>query len=347
MKNMLQAVSAAEMPAGAPREFRVFPLGEVDLEGLGSLVLDGDGIAGMIAEFQRRGNDMVIDYEHQTTKDIQAPAAGWVKSLEAHDDGLWARVEWTERAASYLAAREYRYFSPVFFFDRQTRRILQLEHIGLTNYPRTNHMTPLAAKLALGMNPNEEEIMDPATLKSLLEFFGLKEGATPEEWASAIAEKGKALAEPGAAAAKMHADLAQALGLATGADLVACVMKARSLSALEPAATDLARQVAELREMALAKAAIERVDAAINNGQATPAEMDAWGKALAKTDPCMFDRIVGGRAKDSAAPLGNLPGGQAGGVDPHDPSRDPVVLAVAKQMGVSAEDLKKYGKAQG
>jgi len=52
---------------------------------------------------------MVIDYEHQTLKDIQAPAAGWIKQLTWKGEaGLWAVVDWTQQAACYLANKEYR-----------------------------------------------------------------------------------------------------------------------------------------------------------------------------------------------------------------------------------------------
>lgn len=54
-----------------------------------------------------------IDYEHQTLKDMQAPAAGWVKDITLKSDGIYGAVDWTERAAEYLKNREYKYISPV------------------------------------------------------------------------------------------------------------------------------------------------------------------------------------------------------------------------------------------
>ncbi|WP_261949169.1 phage protease [Paenibacillus melissococcoides] len=35
--------------------------------------------------FHRRALDIVIDYEHQTLEDVQAPAGGWIK--EHHHPG--------------------------------------------------------------------------------------------------------------------------------------------------------------------------------------------------------------------------------------------------------------------
>ncbi len=112
MKHLILAV-LKEM-AGAPTTFQVLPEGKIVMEGYGEAVMDADAAAAIIAEFKRRGIEMVIDYEHQTMQDVQAPAAGWIKELLwKGKEGLWAVCEWTARAAEYLQNREYRYFSPV------------------------------------------------------------------------------------------------------------------------------------------------------------------------------------------------------------------------------------------
>ena len=97
-----------------PTEIQVIPYGRYDTP-KGEFVLDDDGAAGIVAAFEAQKNDMVIDYEHQTLAGTEAPAAGWIKKLiNKGKDGIWASVEWTERAKKYLLNREYRYLSPVF-----------------------------------------------------------------------------------------------------------------------------------------------------------------------------------------------------------------------------------------
>ena len=91
-----------------PNEFQLLPYGRIDIEGEPPAYVDEESIASVISHFTRRGNDMVIDYEHQTLKDVQAPAAGWIKRLvDRGREGLWAVVEWTERAKEYLKNKEY------------------------------------------------------------------------------------------------------------------------------------------------------------------------------------------------------------------------------------------------
>ncbi len=165
---------------GVRTEFQLLPLGEIDLEGDGPVVLDEDGMAEIISDFERRGNDMVIDYEHQTLEGIEAPAAGWIKQIiNRGADGLWVTVEWTKKALEYLKNREYRYFSPVFWFDKGTRRVIKVENVALTNYPRINNLTPIMAKMS------REEAREAREGRSRKYKIGIKEGGhltRPSEW---------------------------------------------------------------------------------------------------------------------------------------------------------------------
>lgn len=71
----------------------------------------------LIEEFDKRGRDLVIDYEHQTLTGEKAPAATWIDSLTQNSEGLSAHVRyWTRKAADLLQSGEYRYFSPVLLF---------------------------------------------------------------------------------------------------------------------------------------------------------------------------------------------------------------------------------------
>jgi phage I-like protein/cation transport regulator ChaB len=140
-------ISLEALPAAAPEWIRLLPLGEVRLaDGREPFHLDRAAMDAVINAWQGRGNDLVIDYEHQTMDGGEAPAAGWIKALDARDDGLWARAEWTPRATAYIASREYRYFSPVVTVDKKTRRVTELLHAALTNFPAIANLTPLAAR---------------------------------------------------------------------------------------------------------------------------------------------------------------------------------------------------------
>ncbi|MDP3181572.1 MAG: phage protease [Desulfobaccales bacterium] len=144
---MAQEISGQPEAATLPEWIRILPLGKVELvDSRQPFEVDKGSLAAMVADFESRGVDLVIDYEHQSLHGERAPAAGWIKHLEAREDGLWAQVEWTSQAQEYLKRREYRYFSPVLRLDPETRKPALLMQVGLTNVPAIKHLPPLVAK---------------------------------------------------------------------------------------------------------------------------------------------------------------------------------------------------------
>jgi len=137
---------------GPPREIKLLPCGRLT-GGVGSpYIVDQEGIEAAIAAFNYNGLDLVIDYERQTeggefaSPDGLAPAAGWIKRLvNKGKGGLWAAVEWTDRAKRHIAAGEYRYFSPVFCVSRDSRKIARILQCALTNTPEAYGLKPLVA----------------------------------------------------------------------------------------------------------------------------------------------------------------------------------------------------------
>lgn len=98
-----------------------------------------DPVAVMTATREYHGKaQMPADYEHQIDHAPKngkpAPAAGWIKGLEARADGIWGLVEWTSAAHRAIQAREYRYISPVFYHGRDGR-VTRLARVALTNTP--------------------------------------------------------------------------------------------------------------------------------------------------------------------------------------------------------------------
>ncbi len=181
-----KAVLSLEARGGAPEWIRLLPLGEVTLgDDRDPFFVDQNSLASIIEHFESRGNDMVVDYEHQTMDGGQAPAAGWIKELQAREDGLWARVDWTERALNYISNREYRYFSPVIALDKK-RRATRIMHVALTNFPAINNLPALAARYGLTdlegaapegnrkSNKKEEKFK---MLTKIINLLGLKDDA--------------------------------------------------------------------------------------------------------------------------------------------------------------------------
>lgn len=115
----------------------------------------------VVVAFQSRAAPLVVDWEHasehRAPHGLDAPAAGWIDQLEVRAGAIWGRVTWTEKAAAQIVAREYRYLSPVFTFEKASARIVQLVSIGMTNQPNLpltalNHEEDLPMSSPNGLN---------------------------------------------------------------------------------------------------------------------------------------------------------------------------------------------------
>ncbi|PID40660.1 MAG: hypothetical protein CR984_02075 [Proteobacteria bacterium] len=334
-----------DAPAEAPTWWQFLPAGRVEILGQDEpLVMDEQSAGLIIAHFKHKGRDLVIDYEHQTLKGVQAPAAGWIKAFEWRGkDGLWVRTEWTDKATAYIAAREYRYFSPVLVSRPSDHRIIAILNVALTNDPRTRNIAAIAAKVDIetfNVQP-EETVM----FKKLIHIFKLKDDADQaavEAAAEAVVAKNTELEAqltnpPAVVACKGVLD---ALGLDADASEAVVVGKIEGLAAAAPATQDLADQVVALSGQIADMQAAQLTAQALKNGQTSPEELDKWGKDLARKNPEQFRQIVCSRPVGSIVPVGKTSvvpdaGGQKNVND--------ALVTVAKMMDVSQEDIQKYG----
>lgn len=122
-----------------PKEIKILPLGLVKSQ-KGNFKVDKESFDSIEKEFKGRKLDIVIDYEHQTLHDVQAPAAGWIKELSLKQDGIYATVEWTNKAKEYLSNKEYRYLSPVVMVRKGDNKAVLLHSVALTNTPAIDGM---------------------------------------------------------------------------------------------------------------------------------------------------------------------------------------------------------------
>ena len=76
-------------------------------------------LADIVLNLRKKQANVPVDYEHSTLHagdGNPAPTAGWLKRIEDSPDAagvLWGWVEYTEQGARSVAARDYKYASPV------------------------------------------------------------------------------------------------------------------------------------------------------------------------------------------------------------------------------------------
>ncbi|MDS4031217.1 MAG: phage protease [Candidatus Contendobacter sp.] len=127
----------------------------------------------LIQAFQQRGMPLCVDWEHasehRAPAGLESPAAGWVTALELRDGAVWGRAEWTERAAQQISAREYRFLSPVFRYEKQTGEIRELISAALVNSPNLE-LTALNREENNALRT--EFFSNPALVREFGEFSG-------------------------------------------------------------------------------------------------------------------------------------------------------------------------------
>ncbi|WP_300657542.1 phage protease [Pseudomonas sp.] len=297
----------------------------------GHWFIDDQVAARLIAKVATRGTDLVIDYEHQTlnseTNGQPAPAAGWFKGavLEWRDGlGLFAsQVDWTEKAAGYIAAKEYRYLSPVFSYDKQTGEVLDLVHVALTNYPALDGMESLPAlaaarfQLADPAAPSAEENQG-VNKEQLIEMLGLSSDASEEDIQTALtalkadASKVSELQTALAAAKTQQADPAKFVPVGVVEDLK------KDIAALK--ATQLGGEVDGL------------VQAGLADGRLLPAQ-EKWARDLGTKDVAALKTYL-----EQTPAIAALKSQQSQGRQTETPTTveqlDAEALAVCKAMGI-------------
>lgn len=317
----------------APEWIVLFRAGWNELEGEGKYFVDEESFASVCAQVARRGNDIVIDYEHQTLKDIQAPAAGWIKEFRWDPaKGILAKVEWTEKGGAYVASKEYRYFSPVFYVRESDQRLIALDSVALTNLPKTNNLTPILAKLD-GVPPVATDMEDGMEfLRKLAAKIGMGEDATEDQVLAVVAslkDKKPEVKET------IPAEVLKALDLETGdtSTVVASIHAAKQTSKTMVSREEFQKLQNQLAE----RDAQEVVAKAMSDGKVTPDQKE-WAEGYAKADIEGFKTFVA--KAPVVVPVTPLPGKA---LEKKDVVTDEAVLAVAKQMDVDVEDIKKYG----
>ncbi|WP_025122420.1 MULTISPECIES: phage protease [unclassified Serratia (in: enterobacteria)] len=362
-KNIAIASLALEITSG--NVIQLFPAGkfrsgDIRPEECAHWLMDGTIAKRVIAKLAQRKNPIVIDYEHQTYHTEQngepAPAAGWWSGKNTawrEGVGLFAEgVEWTEKAAAHIAAKEYRFISPVFAYDASTGEVLAVANAALTNHPALDGMAPVqlaAARAYLTqVNPDEDPAMDEL-LKILRKLLGLPEDASEQDILSALQAIEAETAPPaeGSAAATallalLKANKEEITALKTA--VVAATAKTTVPAVVDPSkyvpvavVTDLQTQMAALTQRLNGGDINEIIAAALASGHLIPA-MEPWARDLGAKDVAMLRDYI-----KNAAPLALLTQ-QNGGIPPTGGDNHGLTateLNVARLSGLTPEDFAK------
>ena len=130
-----------------PRRIPLNPFGTFKGNGK-SYTFDEASLAAARAALAESGVSLVMDWHHQTLeveagKREVAKAAAWISDLEVADGYVYGVVElWVDDAAEVVGKQQYRYTSPVFWYD-PSGWIGRYHSVALTNRPGTYGQRPI------------------------------------------------------------------------------------------------------------------------------------------------------------------------------------------------------------
>lgn len=313
----------------APGWIQLMPSGvSLGRDGRGPYILDDAATVAQASMAAAMEIGIPVDYEHQTEfapKNGQpAPAAGWIKAMEARPDGIWAQVDWTERAAAHIAAREYRAVSPVFYHDVKGH-VGRIESVALTNVPNLN----LKALNRRDSHPQTvtDQPTDCTMRKTLASMTGLPEGADQAAVEKAVADA-----------------LSQLETFKTALDSIGKLLKLPSGNVapedLEKAVNRAITELDEIKATARASEVEKLVAEALAAGKITPAQQD-WAKSLASQNLESLRTYMAATA-DLRPGAGVVP---ALGASPETPpttnTLTPEQKAMCRMTGISPENFLK------
>lgn len=326
MENQIMYALEGLNVSEAPDEIKILPLGTVHSQ-KGDFVVDDESFDLINRHFENRGLDLVIDYEHQTLKDVQAPAGGWIKKLVKTNDAIAAQVEWTAKAKQYLENKEYKYLSPVVICRKSDGKAVALHSVALTNTPAIDGMFALVNSIDIS-SPDGAEGGNSMELKKIVALLGLPADATEADVEKAIQELKKQEKTEEVVANKTIMDLLELKGDAKTEDVAAKIMELKGTA--DKTKDEI---ILELKRRMDERDAEELVTMALKQGKISAAQK-AWAKEYALKDAEGFQAFV---AKAPAVvPIGKT--GSAGyQKEETDTELDPKIL---KNLGVSMEDIK-------
>ncbi len=326
--NLVLALNSA---GSAPEWIELIPRGpEIDGRDGRNWKLKEPGRVARDSLMRSKGLPLPLDYEHASEKrgpkGEEAPAAGWINALEERDGAVWGRVEWTPRGAQMVADREYRFVSPVFFYDQNTSEILFIVSAGLTNQPNLvlkalNRSDADAREDETAETPKKEPRMTPESLKALCRKLGLQAEASDDAILSAI----DTLAD----------DKAKALNRAETPSLDKFVPRA-DFDAMKAKAEGAQAALNTIQAEASERAITAAVDGAVASGKVAPASKEFYLAMCRKGGLDEFNKFVAsapvltGAVLDKKDPGASQPG-----------TLTDAEKAVCQAMGLKEDDFLK------
>jgi phage I-like protein len=273
--------------------------------------------------------------DHRAKLGEPTPARGWITELQARENGIWGKVQWTKAGRELVADQAYRAMSPVILHAKnQAKTILAIIGASLVNRPNFKGLVTL----------NQEQSMD--FMAKMAAALGLAEGASEDDVMTAIkALKDKKPEGDMPALQSAMSEIGVALGVAADAKPDAVIAAAQlakggkdSLVALQSQVTSLTTQLTAIQGDGKRQAAERFIDKAITDRRAgVNAQNREAMISLHMSDTATAEQLVNGMPMLTTTGTLLTPPAAKDGVVSLNAAQQEACVA----LGISEEDYKK------
>lgn len=336
--------SAVALPAttdaGVPEWVHILPAGSeiMTVDGRGPYKVE-DAQAVIDRSFARMPR-IIIDENHSTDTAAKvggkAEAHGYIKSMEAREDGIWAWVDWNASGKALLENRSYWGLSPVLLRSKDFV-VHSIARVSLTNEPNLRGLAALNSESKMSFSAK------------LAKALGLNEDASEDDILAAVGKLAKKGDDMKSEANASMANVAKALGLMEDAGEEELIAAAQAASAgddelITSLQSRLSEAEGELKELNTARkrdAAEAFVDGEIKAGRMGLRPMRDEYIDMHMADAARAEKLIGAMPKMDGELLTETPPAVDGELELNSVQAD-----IARTMGLDPEAYKKTLAAQ-
>ncbi len=122
---------------------------------------------------KHKDDELLVDADHESETTTNTEAKGWLSGIKfIPGKGLWGKIKWTDIGRKLVENRVFRWLSPSWYLNKDTKEPLQMTSVALTNKPsQAGRIEPIVNSQPIELTDNTEEIEMTMTKEELVELI--------------------------------------------------------------------------------------------------------------------------------------------------------------------------------
>ena len=118
---------------------------------------------------KHKDDELLVDADHESEISGKTEAKGWLSGLKfVPGKGLFGKIKWTDIGKKLIENRVFRWLSPSWYLDKDTREPVEMTSVALTNKPsQAGRIEPIVNSAPVKMDNDEstKETKDILTME--------------------------------------------------------------------------------------------------------------------------------------------------------------------------------------